>query len=118
MSVDHAAERSLYLQDWGVAIRHLAVQQNYDPLTQSVVEAITETALLAIAGPLDAGIASGTAGQHRREQRVFLVDVTQWPEITAGQVRRVQFSGEVYDVVETQQSEIAGLLAVTGVKLM
>jgi hypothetical protein len=76
MPIDHAAERLLYLKDWGVDITHLAVQQTYDPLTQSVVESMTETALMAIAGPLDAATARGTAGQHRREQRVFLVEMS------------------------------------------
>ncbi len=114
MSLDVAAVRELALLDWGTPLVLQVVEQTYDPQTQAVVEEITETELVAIAGPAEAQPAAGTGGQHQTELRTFLIAVEDWPTVASSALRRLKAGDVLYDVLETKQSAAVGLLLIVG----
>lgn len=117
MSLDLLAVRELAFLDWGTPLVLQVVEQNYDPQSQTVAEVVTETELVAIAGPAEAQPAAETGGQHLTQQGTFLIAVEDWPMVSTAAVRRLKAGDVVYEVVETQQSAAVGLLLVAGRRL-
>lgn len=117
MSLDLPAVRELAFLDWGTPIVLQVVEQTYDPQTQTVAEVVTETELVAIAGPAEAQPAAGTGGQHLTQQGTFLIAAEDWPTVTTAAVRRLKVGDVVYELLETNQSAAVGLLLVTGRRL-
>lgn len=113
MTVSTTAELSLFLHDWGTPVIHQSVQTTYNPATQTATETIVTTPLTAIVGPLVARTAPGTGGHHRDQQRTFLVASNTWPPADTDTLRRLQCDGVSYDILDWQQSEVAGYLTIT-----
>jgi len=98
------ADRDRQFTDWGETITFRQVAQTYNPGTQQVSEAITDTTLTALIGTAPSQPTPGTAAQHLTDRISVSIKAEDLPGSGPTSTDRIVRSGIEYDVLTFEQS--------------
>lgn len=84
--------------DWGVTVTHQAVSVSFNALTLTTEETISETELSSLVTKDRSKFSAGTGEQFLDEQIQFTLRTGDLPMLSPGQLRRIVYDGQIYDV--------------------